>query len=784
MVTTGLRPRRSTVLRLLVVALALAGTLLGGLGGAAPASAHAALTGSTPAQGSVADRAPEQVTLTFSEGVAMGDDSIRVLDPQGKRVDDKKLRNLSSDRVVKYGAGLPSGLRDGTYTVAWQAVSADSHPVSGAFTFSIGAPSKTTAPVPQQEAGGGLVGALYGIARYLAYAGFVLLAGGAAFVVACRPAAALVRSVQRLVVYGWALLTGTTVVMLLLRTPYTGSGALADVFDLGGLQQVLITKPGAALVSRLLLLAAAALFVAVLFGAYARAHQPAGADESEEPGETGEVAERGRRGEADERGAADVSAEEADAAEAADAAEGVGAADAAEEARRRKDLTFGLGFGGVIVATGLAATWAMAEHASAGLQPAVAMPVDVLHLLAVAAWLGGLAALVVSLYWGPPVERAAVRRFSRIAFGSVVVLVTTGLYQSWRQVGTWRALTDTAYGRLLLIKVALVVVLVGIAWLSRRWTGLLAEVPAGQAAATELRAAEEAGPEAEREVERETERDAGNGAEQEAQDEREAEKATVGASATVATSAAAATAATAGPAPKGGAAPKGGPAPKGGSSPTSDGAPAPHDAPASDDGPSAAGAPDPARAAQLARQQAAVRTARTKRQRDADPERLGLRRSVLAEAAVAVVVLAVTTALTATEPARTEAAVKATSGGQSAEAARPQALTIPFDTGGPDGKGTARVRLAPGSSGRANTLQLRITDPSGKARDVPEVKVSFTQKAKKLGPLSVTTRHTGKGQWRASGIQLPVPGKWQLSLVVRTSDIDQVTEIKNVKIGS
>lgn len=68
--------------------------------------------------------------------------------------------------------------------------------------------------------------------------------------------------------------------------------------------------------------------------------------------------------------------------------------------------------------------------------------------------------------------------------------------------------------------------------------------------------------------------------------------------------------------------------------------------------------------------------------------------------------------------------------------------------------------------------------------DVPEVKVSFTEKSKKLGPLSVTTRHTGKGQWRASGVQLPVPGQWRLSLVVRTSDIDQVTEIKNVKIGS
>ncbi|WP_395370314.1 FixH family protein [Streptomyces tubercidicus] len=720
MVTTGLRPRRSAVLRLLVVALALAGTLLGGLGGAAPASAHAALTGSTPAQGSVADRAPEQVTLTFSEGVAMGDDSIRVLDPQGKRVDEKKLRNLSSDRVVKYGAGLPSGLRDGTYTVAWQAVSADSHPVSGAFTFSVGAPSKTTAPVPQQEAGGGLVGALYGVARYLAYAGFVLLAGGAAFVVACRPAAALVRSVQRLVVYGWALLTGTTVVMLLLRTPYTGSGDLADVFDLGGLQQVLITKPGAALVSRLLLLAAAALFVAVLFGAYARAYEPAGAEESagaDEPSAVGAGGASGEGAEADEAGASDA---------------------AAEQARRRKDLTFGLGFGGVIVATGLAATWAMAEHASTGLQPAVAMPVDVLHLLAVAAWLGGLAALVVSLYWGPPVERAAVRRFSRIAFGSVVVLVATGLYQSWRQVGTWRALTDTGYGQLLLLKVALVVVLVGIAWLSRQWTGRLAEVPETEVSAAEVPAAEVPAAElrATGKAETDGEKDA----------EEAAEKAAVGAAVT------AATATTTDPAPKGGSSPE--------------------------------TAPDPTRAAQLARQQAALRTARTKRQRDADPERLGLRRSVLAEASVAVVLLVVTTVLTATEPARTEAAVKATSGGQSAEAGRPQTLTVPFDTGGPDGKGTARIGLSPGRSGSANALKLRITDPSGKPMDVPEVKVSFTEKSKKLGPLSVTTRHTGKGQWRASGVQLPVPGQWRLSLVVRTSDIDQVTEIKNVKIGS
>ncbi|MEU9118713.1 copper resistance protein CopC [Streptomyces sp. NPDC048506] len=731
MVTIGLRPRRSAVLRLLVVVVALAGALFGA---AAPASAHAALTGSTPTQGSVLDRAPEQVSLSFSEGVAMGDDSIRVLDPKGKRVDRGKLRNLCSGSTVKYGTGLPPGLRDGTYTVAWQAVSADSHPVSGAFTFSIGAPSKTAAPLPQQEAGGGLVGVLYGIARYLAYAGFVLLAGGSAFVVACRPAAARVRSVQRLVVQGWAVLTATTVAMLLLRTPYTGSGELADVFDLGGLRQVLITKPGAALVSRLLLLAAAALFVAVLFGAYARVQQAGhGAGEGDGEGEGSDAHDDGGVHEDDHEGDHEGDDAHDDGDDDGDDRTPV---DPDEQARRHKDLTLGLGIGGLIVATGLAATWAMAEHASTGLQPAVAMPVDVLHLLAVATWLGGLAALLVSLYWGPPVERTAVRRFSRLAFGSVVVLVATGVYQSWRQVGSWRALTDTAYGQLLLLKVGLVVVLVGIAWVSRRWTRRLGEAPAPE---------KEIEREIEKEVEKEAEKEAENG-----EVEKEAEKATVGVPA-----AAAAT----------------------------DSPDAPDTPHADRPDPTRADRPDPTRAAQLARQQAALRTARVKRLRDADPERLGLRRSVLAEASVAVVLLVVTTVLTATEPARTEEAVKAASGGQSVAANQPQVLSIPFDTGGPHGKGTARLDLDPGRSGNANELRLRLSDPSGKAMDVPEVKVSLTQKAKKLGPLTVVPRHVSRGHWRASGVQLPVPGQWQLSLLVRTSDIDQVTEIKNVKIG-
>ncbi|MFJ9161993.1 copper resistance CopC/CopD family protein [Streptomyces griseoviridis] len=641
--TQTITPRVRTLMLLI---LAVTGMLLAGAG---PASAHAALTGSDPAQGVVVDKAPTQVSLTFSEQVALSDASLRVLDPKGARVDTGKPTNVSG---TTYAVPLHSGLADGTYTVTYQVVSADSHPVAGAYTFSVGAPSQTTVTAVGQEVGGGVVGWLYGLGRYLSYAGFIVLVGGATFVLACWQRGSGARPVQRLVVSGWLSLTVATLLLLLLRGSYTSSGKVSDVFDLTLLGQVLQTKTGAALVSRLLLLAAAALFVAVLFGAY------------------------------DKR-----------------------------EDQEKRDLTFGLAIGGAVVSAGLAATWAMAEHASTGLQAGIAMPVDVIHLLAVAAWLGGLCALLVALYRSDtPIEASAVHRFSRLAFGSVVALVATGVYQSWRQLGSWSAFTDTRYGQLLLAKIALVAVLVGIAFFSRRWTGRLAETATGAKVTTESEA---------------------------------------GASKTTASKT---TASKAG-------------------------------------GSEVAGS---ARAAQLARQRVAVDTARQKRQRDADPDRFGLRRSVLAEAAVAVVLLAVTTVLTQTEPGRTEEDAKAakasasSSESSSASGSDPSAgaltLTMPFDTGGKDGKGVLSVDLDPARVG-GNEMHVYVQRPNGRAFDVPEVKVAFTLTAKKIGPLPVVPDHITTGHWSANGVQIPMAGDWKVAVTVRTSDIDQVTVSKNAQIG-
>jgi copper transport protein len=87
------------------------------------------------------------------------------------------------------------------------------------------------------------------------------------------------------------------------------------------------------------------------------------------------------------------------------------------------------------------------------------LPVDVVHLLTMGLWLGGLATLVVVLRpagitntTAATAPELAVHRFSSIATGSIGTLIATGSYQSWRQLGSWSAFGSTDYGRLLLVK--------------------------------------------------------------------------------------------------------------------------------------------------------------------------------------------------------------------------------------------------------------------------------------------------------------------------------------------
>ncbi len=122
-----------------------------------------------------------------------------------------------------------------------------------------------------------------------------------------------------------------------------------------------------------------------------------------------------------------------------------------------------------------AAAWA--GHAAAvEPTPRLTASMAALHLIAVGAWIGGLLPLVrlLDLAGRPagadarPFAVLAARRFATVALVSVVVLVATGAWNTWSQVGDVAALAGTPYGRLLLLKLALLVPILAIAAVNRR----------------------------------------------------------------------------------------------------------------------------------------------------------------------------------------------------------------------------------------------------------------------------------------------------------------------------
>jgi copper transport protein len=117
----------------------------------------------------------------------------------------------------------------------------------------------------------------------------------------------------------------------------------------------------------------------------------------------------------------------------------------------------GLGVLGVVAAGG---------HAISGDAIALGFVSTLVHLAAMSIWLGGLA--VVLLVPAPGGFWAAATRLSPWALGSVVALAVTGAANAWRQLGSLDGLTESSYGRWLVIKLVLVALVVGVAAVSRR----------------------------------------------------------------------------------------------------------------------------------------------------------------------------------------------------------------------------------------------------------------------------------------------------------------------------
>jgi copper transport protein len=371
---------------------------------AAPASAHATLASTNPADGSVLKTAPATVSIAFDESVGVGSSSLRVFDPAGAQVD--VAAPVQSKAGTEMTVRLRTGLGDGTYTVAWQVVSADSHPASGAFTFSIGHRSTHVSTASVQGSTDLPVQIVYAVTRGLGFLAFAVFCGGVTFLLVCWPDGAADFRARRLLKVAWSVAMGTAMLAFLLQGVYATARGFPGMVDPTLLKRTLDSRLGACLLARIVLLLQAGLFAyGILEGlpGTRRAHKPVSI------------------------------------------------------------VAWAVAMGSI------AATWSLAGHASVGRYVALAVASDVVHLVAASVWIGGLCVLAATALRGRDVWPAweAVRRFSPIALGSVAVVIVTGALQTLRDGGQLAALFSTTYGWLIVGKVGGLVVLMGLGYAAR-----------------------------------------------------------------------------------------------------------------------------------------------------------------------------------------------------------------------------------------------------------------------------------------------------------------------------
>jgi copper transport protein len=406
------------VWRRAAVATAMAGLWL--LASGPAAGAHAVLTSSEPAAGASLARAPEVVTLRFSEAPDPNLSTVRVLDTSGHEI-PAAAAPVAGDALA-LRVPLPA-LRTGTWTVTWRATSrVDGHVAQGAFAFGVGLPAMAT-PAPNANATRPAAGSPAPLAvagRWAFSLGVALLLGAAAtgllvFDRRLPPrAAALLGAALALAAAGLVAMTIATA---------AGTGA--------PLGRLLASDTGRWLEARGGALLAAAVTAGGLL------HAGPGRAEATRPGPAHHGAPR------------------------------------RPVARSGPPLARGRA-AAWLVALGVAASGALLVHALAGHAAAPGpwrlanLASQWVHLLAVGVWIGGLAWLLAGLAGG---RREGIgpmaARFSLLATVSLAVVALSGLERAGQELGGWRHLLSTSFGRALDVKLGLVAVLLAFGAVNR-----------------------------------------------------------------------------------------------------------------------------------------------------------------------------------------------------------------------------------------------------------------------------------------------------------------------------
>lgn len=242
------------VFRLVFVLCASAISFAPALLAPTPAYAHAVITDSDPRSGSLLTAAPSEVQVTFNEPVARVGNGLTVIAPNGDKASVGKASVADNGRVLI--AKLRRDGPQGTYLVSYRLVSADGHPVSGGFTYSVGRTSTTpTAPEDETQLVDPLVRAAMSTGRLATYVGACLIAGAVLMLLTLWPSRLDTAVVRRLGWAGWWALVAGTVLWLVAQVPYGFGGGLFTS-DSAAWRETLSSELGISLLIRLALLAA------------------------------------------------------------------------------------------------------------------------------------------------------------------------------------------------------------------------------------------------------------------------------------------------------------------------------------------------------------------------------------------------------------------------------------------------------------------------------------------------------------------------------------------------
>lgn len=231
-------------LRLLLILLGLA---VASLTTAGQALAHAALTKTVPADGTVVASAPDTFSVSFSEPVSPL--VLKLIGPDG--TSRALTRFTLTDRTLAITA--PPDLGQGTHVLSWRVVSEDGHPVGGSVLFSVGAPS--AAPDLAASQTEPIVRVVLWLSKLGLYLGLALGIGGVAFMawVAPLPVAAR-RPIAGFLVLG----------LLSLPVAFAAQGLDAIALTLSETLQSATWQTAASSFGRTALIAILALLVALL----------------------------------------------------------------------------------------------------------------------------------------------------------------------------------------------------------------------------------------------------------------------------------------------------------------------------------------------------------------------------------------------------------------------------------------------------------------------------------------------------------------------------------------